>query len=205
MARTTRTPTLAEAQRRRAARKVWFAERPDTGMVDLGGSLPDVDGVFVKGVLDHMAERMRPAKGQAWDTRAHRLADALVEVCRHYADCHDTERGGVLRSLLVVQVPLEGPAEVAGIPLADEVVAELRAGAKVEPVLVDERNAPVAVGTGSLAAVTQGAARDPRPRRPPLSLRMRRDARSPRPPPRPPRVGWHRRPGEPRHGLRDRK
>jgi 5-methylcytosine-specific restriction endonuclease McrA len=138
MARQARVPTFEEGLRRRAARRMWFGERPETGMVDFGGSLADVDGVYVKNVFEQLIERMRPAKGKPWDSRAHRMADVLVELCRHYEGCPETDRGGIIQPVLVVQVPLEGPAEVGGVPLPDHVVAELRANAKIEPVLVDD-------------------------------------------------------------------
>ena len=51
------------------------------------------------------------------------------------------------KPVLVVQVPEEGSAEVAGIPLADAVVEQLRANASMEPVLVDDDGLAVAVGT----------------------------------------------------------
>ena len=50
------------------------------------------------------------------------------------------------KPLFVVQVPATGPAEIAGIPLADAVVEQLRASASIEPVLVDENGVAVAVG-----------------------------------------------------------
>jgi hypothetical protein len=37
----------------------------------------------VKSVLEEMAERMRPAKGQAWDRLEHRMADAFVDLCQN--------------------------------------------------------------------------------------------------------------------------
>ena len=92
-----------------------------------------------------MIERMRPAKGKPWDSRAHRMADALVELCRHYEGCDTTDRATLVQPLLVVQVPLDGPAEVGGVALPHEMVAELRATAKVEPVLVDDHG-PISIG-----------------------------------------------------------
>jgi hypothetical protein len=145
MARQARVPSFEEGLRRRAARRMWIAERPETGMVDFGGSLADVDGVYVKNVFETMIERMRPAKGKPWDSRAHRMADALVQLCRHYEGCDTTDRPTLVQPLLVVQVPLDGPAEVGGIPLPDEIVAELRASARIEPVLVDDHG-PLTVG-----------------------------------------------------------
>jgi hypothetical protein len=50
------------------------------------------------------------------------------------------------RPLFWVDVPEDGPAEIAGIPLPDAMVEKLRAGASIEPVLVDADGAPVAVG-----------------------------------------------------------
>jgi hypothetical protein len=146
MARQARVPTFEEGLRRRTARRMFLVERPETGMVDFGGSLADLDGVYVKNVFEQMIERMRPAPGKPWDSRAHRMADALVELCRHYDGCDEKNRGGVLQPVLVVQVPLTGPAEVGGVPLPDEMVAELRASARIEPVLVDDHGAPLTIG-----------------------------------------------------------
>jgi hypothetical protein len=39
-----------------------------------------------------------------------------------------------------------GPATVAGVPLPDPVVEQLRANATIEPVLVDDHGAPLVVG-----------------------------------------------------------
>ncbi len=44
---------------------------------------------------------------------------------------------------------MTGPAEVAGIPLPDAMVEQLRASARVEPVLVDDHDLPVTVGKQS--------------------------------------------------------
>jgi hypothetical protein len=48
--------------------------------------------------------------------------------------------------VLQVHVPLRGPAEIAGVPIADSVLEQLRGNASIEPVLVDDDGAPVAVG-----------------------------------------------------------
>jgi hypothetical protein len=96
---------------------------------------------------------MRPAKGQPWDSRDHRGADALVQLCRraHEPGDGDGDDGPVTpkraaKPLLVVEVPVSGPATVAGIPLPDTVVEQLRANAIIEPVLVDDHGAPLLVG-----------------------------------------------------------
>ena len=56
---------------------------------------------------------------------------------------------------LIVQVPLHGPATVAGVPLPDAMVERLRAQAKVEPVLVDDDGEPIAVGPRRVDAVAR--------------------------------------------------
>ena len=54
--------------------------------------------------------------------------------------------GRAHKPLLVVQVPQSGPATVAGVPLPDAIVEQLRANATIEPVLVDDDGIPVAIG-----------------------------------------------------------
>jgi hypothetical protein len=147
--RRTRQPTMAEAAARRAARMHRFWMNRDSGMLDGRYSLPDVDGALVESVFEEMIERMRPATGQPWDTREHRAADALVELCRLYRDRdandHNTPTSGY-RAHFVAHVPAHGPATVAGIPLPDAMVEALRAEARIEPVLVGDDGEPIAVG-----------------------------------------------------------
>jgi len=145
-ARRQRTPTAAEAQARRAARELRFWWRADQGMLDGRFSLPDVDGALFESVLSAMIDRMRPARGQPWDTRARRGADALMDLVRSYAGRRADDLATSPPAHLVVQVPLRGPATIAGIPLADQTVERLRADARVEPVLVDDAGVAIAVG-----------------------------------------------------------
>jgi len=143
LARSQTKPTAEDAHARRAARELSWWWRRDAGMLTIRGELPDVDGALVESVLNRMIDRMRPAAGQPWASRAQRGADALVELCRDYAD---VEAVPATRAHLVVQVPLEGPAEVAGIPLPDSMVEALRATATIDPVLVDDARVPLATG-----------------------------------------------------------
>ena len=136
-------PTAEDAAARRAARELRFWWRHDRGMLDGRFSLPDVDGALFESVMNQMIDKMKPAKGQPWETRERRGADALVELVRNYADVHATSGAA---PHLIVQVPMHGPATIAGVPLPDAMVEALRAQAKVEPVLVDEAGEPVAVG-----------------------------------------------------------
>ena len=122
---------------------MWWSH--DTGMLSTRGELADVDGALVESVFNHLIDRMRPPKGQPWDTRAHRGADALAELCRNYAEVNAV---ACPRPHLVVQVPPHGPATLGGtgIPLPDDMVEKLRASATIEPVLVDHDGVPVANG-----------------------------------------------------------
>ena len=133
---------------------------PDGGMLDGRYSIPDLDGVFVRDVFDHVIDQMTPAKGQPWATRAQRGADALVELCRNYADVHAV---GTPNWRTVIEVRADGPATVAGIPLADEIVESLLAQASVEPVLIDETGEPVAEGTAKSTVTPKSVASSPDP------------------------------------------
>ena len=140
------TPTPQDAAARRQARTHRFWWQHDHGMLDGRYSLADLDGAFVESVFNRMIDDMRPAKGEVWASREHRGADALVELCRFYAARRGDETSTAPAPHLIVQVPLHGPATVAGIPLPDAMVERLRAQAKVEPVLVGDDGEPIAVG-----------------------------------------------------------
>jgi len=135
VARRAQVVTPEDAAARRAAREVRTWREPDSGMVAGRFRLPDVDGVLVEEVLDHMAERMRPAKGAAWDSLEHRKADALVELCRKYASVEPRRRR---KPLVVVQMPAGGieddtvpGAAVDGIPIANSTARALMASGRV--------------------------------------------------------------------------
>jgi hypothetical protein len=149
LARRKRTPTAEDGRNRREARNLGFWWRKDdNGMLDGRFSLPDVDGALFERVINQMVDRMKPAKGERWETRARRGADALVELVRNYAH---VEAPSGPDPYFVVHVPPDGPAEVAGIPLPDEMVEALRASAKIEPVLTDGAGAPLTRGRARAA------------------------------------------------------
>jgi hypothetical protein len=85
-------------------------------------------------VLERMVERMKPLAGQPWDTRAHRGADALVDLCKNYSDATP----GPTRAHITFHIPPAGPAEVDGVPLAESTVAALADDATITAVTVDE-------------------------------------------------------------------
>ncbi len=139
LARAARPPSAEEGQARREARSLQMWWQRDRGMLAIRGELPDLDGARFEATVTRMVDRMRPAKGEAWDSREHRAADALVELCERFE--HAESPTARVRPLLVVEVPVHGPAEVAGIPLPAALVESLRAGAAIEPALVDDGRA----------------------------------------------------------------
>jgi hypothetical protein len=74
------TPEEMEA-RRRARSFRWWRSADGKGL-RLSGELFDLDAAFVEAVFEHEIETMRPAKGQPWELRSRRGADALVAICR---------------------------------------------------------------------------------------------------------------------------
>ncbi len=148
LARSQQKPTVEDTRKRREARSLKWWWQPDRGMLAIRGELPDLDGAQFEATMNRMIDRMHPPKGQPWDSRQHRATDALVELSERFADVESP----VSRSkpLVMVAVPLHGPAQVAGIPLPDAMVEKLRANAAIEPVLVAD-GLPVAQGTRSTA------------------------------------------------------
>jgi hypothetical protein len=145
-------PTPADWQARRRARglRMWWDD-PTTksGMLHLRGQLPDLSGSMFENTITELIDQMRPAKGRCWDSREHRAADALVQLCERAPEPCDCDRSTPTRAPrphVQVEVPRSGPATVAGVPLPDSVVEQLRANATIEPVLVDDHGAPLVVG-----------------------------------------------------------
>jgi len=146
-ARELRTPTIEDAAARRAARELRTWWDSDQGMLRLRGALPDVDGATFELVIKHLIEGMRPAPGRPWEPYERRGADALMMLVDAYRERRADETTTVPGAHLVVQVPVSGPATVAGIPLPDEMVEKLRASARIEPHLVDDEGNPIVIGT----------------------------------------------------------
>jgi hypothetical protein len=161
MARLQKAVTAADAAARREAREFRWWWREDSGMLAVRGELPDVEGALVKSVFEHLVERMRPPKGQPWESLAHRGADALVAVCSSYADAVPTGRS---RPHIVVQHPVGCLPEVDGIPIAAETLDALRGEAVFDDEFVDRGTLVSSVRSGrAVSATTERflARRDP--------------------------------------------
>ena len=149
--RAQRTPTVEEARRRRDARYLRYWWNDNTKMLDGRFSLPDLDGAAFESVIQQVTERMRPAKGQAWERWDRRAADALHELVRRYQGETDTLAEGVAPNVVVTVRP-DGPAEVAdGIMLADEQVEQMRANCTIELAFVDEHGSITAISRATTA------------------------------------------------------
>ena len=143
LARNAVKPSTEDSRARYAARSLRMWWTPDKGILHLHGQLPDVMGATLEATVKKLTEQMKPAKGQAWDSFEHRAADALVQLCEQ-PDTTDETPMVAPRPVVQVHVPPHGPAEIAGIPIADSLLEQLRANATIEPVLVDDDGVPVA-------------------------------------------------------------
>jgi len=144
-------PSADDSRARHAARElhVWWTK--DQRFLHVRGRLPDVMGAQFEQTITAMTEQMKPAKGQAWVPFEQRAADALLQLCDPPAV--DDEHAPSLAALAGVQVavPLHGPAEIAGVPIADSLLEQLRANASITPVLVDGRGTVLAIGRAAPA------------------------------------------------------
>jgi hypothetical protein len=138
--RETNKVTAEDARARYQARRVRTWRDPDHGMGAGQWLLPDLDGILVDKVLDHMAEQMKPTKGQAWDSLEHRKADALVDLCRTYADAELT---GKYKEQIVIHRRADGSADCEGMQLAVEIVDAITPNAKVKDRVDDAHGQPL--------------------------------------------------------------
>jgi hypothetical protein len=157
MAREQRVPTREESIARRARRSLrkW---RDDHGFLHGRFELPlEHGGAEVEAFFDRVAEKMRPGKGERWDSLEHRQADTLIALCRldsridgtgHGRDAEDRTQVPTMaiRPTVVVDVPLVGPATLCGVPLPTEWVDAWRAELSVQLRAVGEHGTPVAEG-----------------------------------------------------------
>ena len=151
MVRAQRTPTAEESRRRFEARELrtWWDEA--TGMLRGRFALPDLQGAAFESVIDQLVERQRPRRGEPWERRERRAADALMALVERAQGATDTIAEGV-RPKVVVHLPASGPAEVAGgVMLADETLEQLRANCVIEAVVVDDHGSPVGMARATHA------------------------------------------------------
>ena len=145
LARNAVKPSTEDSRQRYEARSLRMWWTPDKGMLQLRGQLPDVLGATFEATVQKLTEQMKPAKGRAWDSFEHRAADALVQLCEQ-PEVGDETPSLATRPVVQTLVPVSGPAEIAGVPIADARLEQLRANATIELVLVDDDGTPIAIG-----------------------------------------------------------
>ena len=152
MAREKSKPSAEEGRARHAARylRMWWEK--DRGMLHVRGELPDVMGAKFEATVTKLTEKMRPPKGKAWERWERRAADGLDLMCDavDVAERIETPMAAA-PPLIVTEVGMHGPATIAGIPLPDAMVEQLRASAAVEPLLVDDAASRSPSGTAGAA------------------------------------------------------
>src|SRR4029078_8030013 len=114
-------------------------------------------GATFEATVQKLTEQMKPAKGQVWDRFEHRAADALVSLCEQ-PDTKDETATLAPRPVVQTLVPVSGPAEIAGVPIADSRLEQLRANASIEPVLGDDDGDPAAVAQHFIVVAPQNVA-----------------------------------------------
>jgi hypothetical protein len=123
-----RVVTPAEMEERRRARAFrWWRSR-DGESLHVRGQLPDVDAAFVEAVLEHEIEQFRPRKGQAWERRDVRGADALVALLRRAtqpAAATTSKRRRAWKPTVVVHVGSDAQPSVNGMPIDVDTVQRL--------------------------------------------------------------------------------
>jgi hypothetical protein len=163
MARRQRAVSAQEMQQRQHARGLrWWRQGE---WLRLNGQIPDVDGALVEAVLEHMVNGMKPPKGEPWESRARRGADALVELCRVAREGGASSGAKAAKRWtprVVVHVGSDAQPEVNGMPIALETVQQLIAdGAPVREVHDADPLAPAAGDAIPAALRDHLVARDP--------------------------------------------
>jgi hypothetical protein len=143
MARQAKKPTAEDSRARFAARelRMWKKE----GFVHLRGQLPDDMGVAFESTITELTEKLK-VKGEPWRPFEQRAADALLALCERQSSGDEHEPTLAAQPNLQVAVPREGPAHIAGIPIADSLLEQLRANATIEPILVDDDGTVLGIG-----------------------------------------------------------
>jgi hypothetical protein len=145
MVRKQQVVTPEEMEARRRARQFRWWRSADGKALRLSGEIFDVDAAFVEAIFEHEIETMRPAKGQAWELRSRRGADALVAICRQAKETRaaPAQKRSSWRPTVVVHVGSDAQPTVNGMPIAvDTVTGLIDDGARVRDVHADDALAP---------------------------------------------------------------
>jgi hypothetical protein len=89
LVRRQRTPTAEESLARHRTRSLRMSWNADKTVLRINGELPDLLGAKVEATIDHLVDRIRPAKGEPWEPRDRRAADSLGALCDRHAGIAD--------------------------------------------------------------------------------------------------------------------
>jgi hypothetical protein len=103
-------------------------------------------GAKFEATITELTEQMKPAKGQPWAPFEQRAADALLVLCEPRSTDDENTPSLAAQPIVQVAVPREGPAHIAGIPIADSLLEQLRANATIEMVLFDDDGTLMGIG-----------------------------------------------------------
>jgi hypothetical protein len=145
LARNASKPSAEDSRARFAAREFRMWRGRDKSMLQVRGQLPDDLGAAFEARIVAETEKMKPAKGQPWAPFEQRAADALVALCTQ-GPGDDCEPSLAAQPNLQIAIPREGPAHIAGIPIADSLLEQLRANATIEMVLFDDDGSLLGIG-----------------------------------------------------------
>jgi hypothetical protein len=146
MVRNANKPSTEDSLARQEARSLTLGWNRGKTLLHIRGLLPDVMGARFEKTINDVMEAQRPAKGEAWDTFQHRAADALLALCESGAAGDDDTPTLATRPVAQIHISRSGPAEFAGVPIADSLLEQWRANVSVEPVIVDDDGVPIAFG-----------------------------------------------------------
>ena len=110
------------------------------------GQLPDVMGAQFEATITALTERMKPAKGVPWVAFEQRAADALLQLCDPPVPADEHEPSWAPQPILQFALPVHGPAEIAGIPISDTLLEQMRANVSIEPVIGDDDGTVLGIG-----------------------------------------------------------
>jgi len=143
LVRKQRVVTPAEMEARRQARALRWWRTADGHGLRLSGEIFDVDAAFVEAIFEHEIETMKPAKGQPWEPRGRRGADALTAICRRAGKPEASGATPRWRPTVVIHEGSDAQPTVNGMPIdvatVEQVIAD---GARVRRVRDDDSLAP---------------------------------------------------------------
>jgi hypothetical protein len=116
-----------DCEQRSRMRELRIWREPEFGMVSGRFRIPELDGILVERVFEHLAEQQKPAKGEPWAPLEQRYANGLIDLCTNYVDVEPTGR---CQHVIVTHVRGDGSVDCEGLEITPATVDALSAQAK---------------------------------------------------------------------------